>query len=386
MVVRPGRFPLNRIKASIPCFSLIAALNITTPYAAAYDCRECHSGGKAAAEGLKDVYAESASSEFKHTGVEKECERCHLFRRLGFESPVDEISDKDTRHVFLLKGLSEDRTYRAELKFEDSSGRIYSSFAEFKPYNVALRTNDRTPPVITDAGVEGLKQAVFLSAVVSWQTAEPTVGRVEYGDGAAYDGRVEEREVFTGNHSLSIPLRGGRRLYRYRIIARDVFGNVAASQDFRLDASLKDKLAGGRNVRRTPSTAEERSRPVVRVFRTNPTGDVYIEVSGGYPFKASLVLKEGIVSDKHSWGLSSARHSALDACDGCHERGVSHPVDVRSESPQTAVPAEFLTIEGGVIVCATCHEPHGAERIYLLKFDHEEDLCGRCHKEGMPLN
>ncbi len=70
-----------------------------------------------------------------------------------------------------------------------------------------------------------------------------------------------------------------------------------------------------------------------------------------------------------------ASQSDIDICLECHEEsdlGRSHPVDEDRIDPLT----------GELFTCtSSCHDPHSAPYVYLLRFPGGGTLCVRCHKE-----
>lgn len=68
---------------------------------------------------------------------------------------------------------------------------------------------------------------------------------------------------------------------------------------------------------------------------------------------------------------------SIDLCKGCHESHM-HPFGKKPDGSEVIDPTTKK-----MLVCASCHEPHGSQFEHLTKGDYERDLCLRCHKEGM---
>lgn len=68
------------------------------------------------------------------------------------------------------------------------------------------------------------------SAIIQWETDEPTISRLDYGLTEDY-GSTEEDTVFSTSHAIKITNLSSEMLYHYRIISTDAVGNTALSID-----------------------------------------------------------------------------------------------------------------------------------------------------------
>ncbi len=330
--------------------------------------------------GLRDVYAEMEGYRFTHDGVLERCSICHILQDAAGGSRLWELGpfSPQKRQVFFLYGLSMDRSYDVELSIDGvPSG---AAAFTFRPYDVAVRGNDHRPPRIDNVRVAGLRAAVFYEATIRWETDEPALSIVEYGRASGYGERVVSSGVYRTDHSVKI---GGLGVgvYHYRIIARDVFGNAAVSDDLTFDTAshYNENSDSTATSKRTSSSA----RPAFELYRIDSTADTYIEVRADTPVDLHLKVSEGVGIGKHGMGLAPARLSHIAACRLCHlPVTLSHPVGIRSgDNTAVAVPTGLPTIEGGVVTCVTCHGPHGGDEIYYSRLDIEGDPCGACHKK-----
>ena len=343
-------------------------------------CIGCHSGPRAHELGLKDVYSEIESEEIIHDSATDKCDVCHIIKAAGLSRTWQMDSYHMARGiVFFLKGLSLDRTYDLDLKVRDVDGKNYPfSAASFKPYRIDMEGNDGAPPRFGGIKVEGLEPGVFLSAVINWETDEPTITIVEYGETTGYGDKMQSERLFKTDHTVKLSgLKEGLK-YHFRIISKDVFGNTSVSGDFLVDTSARFEKTGG------PAEKKDAiGKPALKLFRINSTGDSYVGISSSFPVKADITVKEGIGVGKHEEGLKSARDLQINSCYACHPRSLSHPVGVMSTDPGIEVPTELPTIEGGVITCVTCHRPHGGGEAYFARFPFERELCEKCHRNGI---
>lgn len=348
------------------------------------NCKDCHSGAKAVERGLEDVYAKIDSLPFKHSIVEEEkCDLCHIIR--GFKTGRTwELSSPDAQkeQVFFLKDLSWDRKYKVDLRIKDNSGKeIPTESVQFIPSQVSSSiSNDQSAPLIKNVEVEEVRQKIFFEAVIRWETDELSNSVVEYGLTPQYGETVMSEKVFLKRHKVAIGgLKGGNQ-YHYRVLSRDIFGNINSSDDFILNTSEQvSKEEGVRGIDKSQLVVKE-----VSTFKTKETKDIYLKVVSDKPIRAYLTVNEPAEIDKHGFGLAPSRFSRIDACVRCHAQGASHPVGIMSKGPKTKIPAELPTVEGGIITCVTCHYAHGGNKRYFARLDFQRDMCMACHT-GAPF-
>jgi len=91
-----------------------------------------------------------------------------------------------------------------------------------------LPDNDAEPPQVLSARAENC----YANATrLQWATDEPTVCYVEYGTTAAYGRQTPVLGLPGKNFSTTLANLASHQTYHYRIIARDVAGNVDVSSD-----------------------------------------------------------------------------------------------------------------------------------------------------------
>lgn len=344
-------------------------------------CVDCHSGPKAMELKLDDVYARIAALQYRHAVVEEgKCELCHMVKGLTNTGRVWEVASMmgQREQIFFLKDLSSVRKYQVDLKIKDSAGNeTKSQSLQFIPSHVnTSMDNDRNPPIISNVAVAEIRQAIFFEAVIAWDTDKPSSSIVEYGLTPKYGEKGVYEKVFSKGHKITIAgLRQGKQ-YHYRVISRDIFGNIAVSNDFMLDTSMKigDKREGARIIDKTLPEIKEAT-----IFKIKGTKDIFLKLLSDKPVKANLTITEPAEIDKHGLGLVPERVSMIDACVKCHPQGASHPVGMRSNGVKTKISSALPTIEGGVMTCITCHYPHGGNKRYFIRMDSGRDLCISCH-------
>ena len=342
-------------------------------------CRECHSGVKARELGLKDVYSKIDRYAYRHPGVEDGCVNCHIIKTLP-ESNVKEIltHDYQDEQIVRLKGLSYDRKWTLSLKAKDRGG-VETSFEPIGLVPSQVKSSvfdDQRAPAINRVRVEEVRQAIFVEATIRWDTDKFASSEVEYGLTDAYGDRARAEDVFVLDHRVKLAgLKGGKR-YHFRVISRDIFGNVSMSEDFILDT--------GKKFASMPTDLMDGMSPLeidgVNLFKAEGSKDIYLRVMTNRETKILVTLTEDVEMDNHGFGLVSLRQLQIDVCYKCHRFGISHPVGIRSRGAKIArIPRGLPTIKGGMLTCITCHYPHGGDRRYLSRLNADRDLCVVCH-------
>lgn len=93
---------------------------------------------------------------------------------------------------------------------------------------------DTTPPVIANVIASNVTGS---SAVVSWNTDEPSNSVVEYGTTTAYGSAVSDFASVTA-HLVNLAGLANNTLYHYRVRSTDVAGNTATSADHTLQTGI----------------------------------------------------------------------------------------------------------------------------------------------------
>ena len=96
---------------------------------------------------------------------------------------------------------------------------------------------DETAPVVSNVGVV----LSGSSATISWETDEPTIGSVDFGETTSYElGSVDSTMLWSTTHSVTIQGLTEGTLYHYRINAQDAAGNIASEPDRTFAATVGD--------------------------------------------------------------------------------------------------------------------------------------------------
>ncbi|MFQ5598858.1 MAG: fibronectin type III domain-containing protein, partial [Nitrospiria bacterium] len=123
-----------------------------------------------------------------------------------------------------VTGLA-DGTYFFAVTASDTSGNE-SGFSN--EVSKAISTVDTSPPVISGIG-HGTPTET--GATVSWTTDEASDTQVEYGTTTAYGSITTLDAAMVTNHGQSLTGLSSGTTYHYRVLSRDVSGNLGISAD-----------------------------------------------------------------------------------------------------------------------------------------------------------
>ncbi|MBI5598649.1 MAG: hypothetical protein HY890_02800 [Deltaproteobacteria bacterium] len=334
-------------------------------------CARCHPG----------VY--EAINGYKYTHPDQfECVWCHLKSPPGGKE-MDVHVDAYSRDNIMLLYLKENRPYRLRVKAIDrEGGRAFSRTIEFIPGTLEeMAPDDGLPPVISNLRVEEVRSGIFYSAVIAWETNKPALSSIEYGRSADYGDSLKGHNHYATDHRMVIDRLIPRSDYFVRAVAEDVFGRSLASEPlkFRIkkpflnSAAPVDVPAGTKPEVEDIGVSKVRGRPAFR-WRTNMAA------------RAIIFMEETRAPDAggepHYPGLGDRVEMGLKFCQKCHSDGIhsaggGHPTGrVLWEKAKNA---EGLPLgPGGMILCTTCHAPHGNGNEFILRKKALE-ICNACH-------
>ena len=139
---------------------------------------------------------------------------------------MDEIGFK-TAHSVTLTGLKGSTTYHFHVLSKDMSGNGPTKSIDYSFTTLAVQ--DKEPPIISDAHVEGVSSSV---AVVIWKTNEVSDSQVDFGLTLDY-GEVQRDSAFVVAHSVVLKGLNASTTYHVRVKSTDPSGNgPTISADF----------------------------------------------------------------------------------------------------------------------------------------------------------
>lgn len=103
---------------------------------------------------------------------------------------------------------------------------------------------DITPPVLSAINVSGIS---INSALISWQTDEPALSKVEYGLTNSYGLSSVLSASASASHSVLINNLNSETLYHYRLISYDNLNNTSTSTDLVFTTLAQSQNNGGAN-------------------------------------------------------------------------------------------------------------------------------------------
>ncbi|MFQ5899965.1 MAG: cytochrome c3 family protein [Thermodesulfobacteriota bacterium] len=334
-------------------------------------CKRCHI----------DIYNEVQGYLFPHSPVKDNCVKCHIVNgsdRGGSRGSRLFLKGYYAESLLPLEELSEKEKYHIEVVLKDSKGR--KSFPVLLPITPSMvegvLKEDKAPLVIEDIVVDGIKPGIFIEAILKWKTNKPTLFEIEYGLTAKYGERVKGEKNFIKEHTALLTGLRHNRIYHYRIISKDPFGNNTVSEDHTIDTSNSKEVREKKDTDLPPSIED------LKPLRSEDGSIIYLLIKSNTHSNISLkIISETTKTKKHGSGLTTRRFSGIEACVRCHAQGASHPVGILARNPKTRIPDTLPTGEGGVITCVTCHLPHGGMIRYLARFDFQRDICVLCHTD-----
>lgn len=372
---------MNRLLIAVILMFPIAVYILAQDRTAANVCGNCH----------QPVIAKALNSRYRHSVVMERCPLCHInYGNQGNPIKKGEVevlsSWYKTRYVFPLKNISKGR-YQVEAVVKNKNGAATKMAFPLIMANVRTIERDNVPPVITDITIGAIRETGFINVInadIFWKTGKPSFSAIEYGETEVYGQSVSHRDILLQEHALTITGLAKNKTYHFRIAGQDIFGNTSLSEDYVLKTSVLFK-----------SKTEEKvivDKPAINAltfYRTGDMKDLFTDVATDVPSQITINFKEDIppleaTITEHGDSFLSPRNVRIDVCMTvrCHPQGASHPVGGRVNQPKFKQPKNLPLIEGNVMTCVTCHEPHGGELKYMLRKDFMTDICIECHRNN----
>ncbi len=336
-------------------------------------CASCH----------QDVHREATTAKYRHSVVvDEKCAKCHIIESKNWNQKlVDQaISKEYTREALIpLKDIVDrNKKYTVKVVAWDRTSRRSAPFIiELEPEKIT--SIDAQPPStlsIQNIRVEEIRHGIFSTATISWTTNEFTRAAVEYGEDKRYINVTPWEYAYSREHRVTLKgLKQGRR-YHYRIILKDIFGNMIRSSDLIFDTEKP------RYSQQSVSSISRGFPSIEKAEVVSIKGVPFILIRTDRPSRITITLKPKADDKTHGDGFLPPKTAQIDVCVECHRQSVSHPVGVSASSPNTVIPKNLPTLEGGIITCVTCHYPHGSDKPFFARMDFERDICIECHKKG----
>lgn len=323
------------------------------------------------------TYATMVKQKFIHPAAQRDCKRCHIKQVEKVREIPAEVYAKESLIFF---DVEEKTSSIVRVRVKDRAGReALSGQLTFTASTLTKEMiNDNKPPLISNLRVEELSGGVFYSAVLAWDTDKPCTSGVEYGLPGAPPTRFAMGGQYTKDHRLTVGgLKEGRE-YVLRVTSKDPFGNFARSEDLRVETVRPfSMVTDGPDV--FPSVEEV---SVLNVDgKTALSWKTNVETVAVVDLSTSIVA--GPSNDPHSPGFAELKYRGLYGCltEDCHKgrihKALSHPTGTLSWE-KVNPPLDLPLLDGSVMLCITCHTPHGGKHNYRLR-KAELELCTSCH-------
>lgn len=158
-----------------------------------------------------------------------------LVRYSTSDQPAKEVfTSKLTKtHSVVIKGLLDDSTYSLIAQSRDKAGNL--AVSDNQTFKTAL---DTRPPKLSNLRAESSIRGVGSDArgqlIISWETDEPAIGQVSYGEGASgdtYTSTTAEDGTLSTEHTVIVSDLATSQVYHFKAVSEDRSGNLGESED-----------------------------------------------------------------------------------------------------------------------------------------------------------
>jgi predicted CXXCH cytochrome family protein len=325
------------------------------------------------------TYSTMISQKFVHPGAERDCKRCHI-KQVEKVKEIPVAVEAYAMESLVFLDVEDKTPYSVRVRVKDRAGReAISEQVSFTPATLATKMiNDNMPPLISNLRVEELRGGVFYSAVLAWDTDKPCTSAVEYGLPDTPPTLLSMGDQYTDDHRMTVGGLYPEKEYILRVISNDPFGNTAMSEDLMVEIKnpfYKETDEPGVFPSVEEINAVKVGKKTALRWETNIETVAVVDLSA--------VITEEPSKEPHYPGFADYKYRGLYGCltKDCHRgkvhRGLSHPTGTLSWK-KVKTPPDLPLFGGSVMLCITCHTPHGGEHIYRLR-KVEAELCASCH-------
>ncbi len=333
-------------------------------------CLKCH----------EETLMTAITNPYQHIVVQDSCVLCHKIEERVDESKVVLWSSSfQSEGTVFIGSLDANKHHKISIE----ATNIYGKKSERKDISIkpmdkkALPVNTGPLKMISDVRIERITKGLFVEATINWNTNVPATSSIEYrlGNGK-YRTMSSAGNLFTRNQSLIFNGLKHKSKYIFRVVSKDISGNVLKSTEYTLNTS--DNIAYvnvPEEIKKLPTLITN-----LGVVKNENNNDYYIKVAANKPVQFKVWIKEvEEETERPCVDFVSTRFSTIAICIKCHQQNSSHPVGVRSKNPKIVVSDNLPTIENGLLTCVTCHYAHGGKTEYYLRVKFTEEICAKCH-------
>ena len=338
-------------------------------------CKNCH----------KVTLDEDNSKNYLHSPFSAgECEECHVGQVV--DSQIDwrkvrwlaETRVCDTYHAFLLPDDQLRDTFA--VKLYGNTGEISRQVMALPPrFDLPEVEDSGKPPVISNIQVLEVKRGVLISATVGWETDTLADAAVRYSN-EDFVQTVKPNNRLARKHQRVLSKLKPDSTYSFSVISQDVFGRSQVSEP--LTFSTAEFFSTMQQPDNSGNVPEKENESLLATRFRRLGSDYLIELTLKQPASIRIgTIGESrcLPDDEDHAGLSCRKAYFIETCLNCHSAH-DHPVNVSPRKPGIIIPPEFPSLQGGRIVCISCHESHSSEYASLTRKDLRGGLCESCHQ------
>jgi glucose/arabinose dehydrogenase len=207
-----------------------------------------------------------------------------------------------TTHSQTLMNLSPNTLYNYRVLSRDAAGNLATSD------NFTFTTGpppDTTPPVISAVTASNVGTT---TATISWMTNEASDTQVEYGLTTAYGQSTTLDAALTTTHTQSLSGLTPGTLYNYRVLSRDISGNLATSANFTFTTATPPDTTPPVISQLTSSSVTDSA--AVITWRTNEAATSQVEYGTTTAYGSTTTLNSALATS-HSHSLSGLSANTL---------------------------------------------------------------------------
>jgi len=235
-----------------------------------------------------------------------------------------------------------------------------------------LKINDYIPPVIESVGVIGVYRGSVVSAKIGWTTDKASDSEIRYGIETLQES--VKRDNFTAEHEIDLQDLQANQTYKYSVISRDIFGNMAESETrsfsteiFSSPVKLENKQCSETGFQLDAQFFRNEDSYIIKITTNTP-----VVLSLGIEKENEEVAVSETVKGNipNHLPMRSLDEISVSVCLTCHAGFTTvgnHKVNVHPPAAGI-VPAGYLLSSEGNVTCVTCHANHSSDNECRLRF------------------
>ncbi|MFH0924364.1 MAG: cytochrome c3 family protein [bacterium] len=323
---------------------------------------------------IKDIRIDNSASKSARISWETEG-YCDTFLLLGKDKTYDLFSYYDSaytqHHKILIPDLSSETNYSIKIKSSTLDNK--TDVAE----KVFTTSRDKEGPLITDIKILDLSPR---ECEIRWITDEMADSQIIYGQDLNYKMSSNINQNIEKIHRIKLVGLEANTSYYFKVKSQDIYNNYSISES---NIFITMPTVGSYELNIDDVQITKDNNELIINCKTSQMCKIVCEYETFDKFEEFVKQESG--ERKHGLsGLNDLKRGGMEVCSECHppkDLGLSHPVGISSESEKSHIPKDLPTGENGMILCITCHDPHGAEQKKLARLAVSKDLCVACHKE-----